>query len=95
LPRSHRQRRLGAIDRLDLQLLVDAQHNSAIRRVEVKSGNFADLFDKQRIARQLKGFAAMRLQPERLSDAVHRRGRMAHCPRRAAQLQCVAPAGRG
>jgi hypothetical protein len=43
LPRPHRQQRLGTIQRLDLRFLIDAEHQRAIRRVEVKADDVADL----------------------------------------------------
>lgn len=43
------------------------------------------LVDKQRIARQLEGFKAMRLQPEGAPDAPDARGRDAAVPRHAAR----------
>jgi hypothetical protein len=57
----HRQQRLRPVERLDLALLVDAQHYGAIRRIEVEPDDIAHLLYKQRIARQLEGLAAMRL----------------------------------
>ena len=64
LPRSHRQQRLGAVERLDLRLFIDAQHQGMVGRVEVEPDDVAHLVDKQRIAGQLEGFEAVRLQPE-------------------------------
>ena len=36
LSRSHWKQRLGAIQSLDLRLIIDAQHQRAIRRVEIE-----------------------------------------------------------
>jgi hypothetical protein len=36
LARAHGQQRLGAVERLDLAFLVDAQHHSALRRIEAQ-----------------------------------------------------------
>jgi len=33
----HRQPRLGAVERLDLTFLVDAEHHGFVRRVEVET----------------------------------------------------------
>lgn len=38
---AHWQQRLGAIERLDLALLVDAQHHRAVRRVEIEPNDVA------------------------------------------------------
>ena len=55
LPRSHRQQRLRAIERLDLRLFIDTQDQGTVGRVEVEPDNVAHLVDKQRIAGQLEG----------------------------------------
>src|SRR5437899_2776095 len=67
--------RLGAIQRLDLRLLIDAEHQRAIWRVEVEADDVAHLVDEQRVCRQLEGFAAVRLERERPPDAMHDRDR--------------------
>src|SRR6516162_7818933 len=54
-------------------------------RVEVQSDDVAHLVDKHRIARQLEGFKAVRLQPEGAPDASDARGRDAAVPRHAAR----------
>lgn len=50
---SHRQHGLCAFQRLALTLLVDAQHQSVLRRVQVGPHYVAQLFDEQRIGREL------------------------------------------
>jgi hypothetical protein len=69
----HRQDRRGAVERLDLGLLVDAQHDGAFRRCQVEPDDVADLVDEQRILGQLPSLLAVRLQPERPPDPRHRR----------------------
>jgi hypothetical protein len=49
LPRAHRQQRLGAVERLDLRLFIDAQHQSAVGRVEIEPNDVAHFVDKQRV----------------------------------------------
>jgi hypothetical protein len=39
----HRQQRLCPVERLDLRLLVDAQHDRPIRRIEIKADDVAHL----------------------------------------------------
>src|SRR5260221_136654 len=68
---SHRQRGLGAVERLDLTLLVGAQHQRSFGRVEIQADNIADLLDQLRISRQLECFGAMRLQSEGFPNPVH------------------------
>ena len=50
LARLDRQRRLGAIERLDLRLLVDAEHQRALRRIEIQADDVDHLFDQLRVA---------------------------------------------
>jgi hypothetical protein len=45
----HRQDRGGAIQRLDLGLLIDAQHDRALGRVQVEPDDVADLVEQQRV----------------------------------------------
>jgi hypothetical protein len=44
-----RQDRCGPIEGLDLGLLVDAQHDCRVRRVQRETDDVADLVDGQRI----------------------------------------------
>jgi hypothetical protein len=46
---AHRQQRLGAIERLGLALLVDAEHHGALGRSHVEPDDVAHLLDKPRI----------------------------------------------
>ena len=52
--RQHRQDRLCTVERLDLALLVDAEHQRTIRRREIEAYDVADLVHEVRIARQLE-----------------------------------------
>ncbi len=64
--------------RLDLGLLVNAEHDGAIRRVEVKPDNIGDLLLEQRVVRNLEALHDMRLQTGIGPDAPHARGRDTH-----------------
>jgi len=44
--RKHRKHRLGAVERLDLGLLVDAQHQCTLGWIQVQPDHVADLVDK-------------------------------------------------
>jgi len=46
LSRPHRQKRLRPVQRLDLRLLVGAEHQSLVRRVEVEPDDVPDLLDE-------------------------------------------------
>ena len=72
LTRAHRLHRRGSFGGLDLRLFVDTQHQRPVGRVHIQPDNVAHLLDKQRVARQLEGLAAMRLEPKRMPDPHHR-----------------------
>src|SRR6202789_366451 len=67
----HRQHRLSAIQRLNLALLVDREHNGVVWRVEVETNHIAHLFHEEWVGGELETLAAMRLQGEELKDAMH------------------------
>src|SRR6201993_2605938 len=52
-PLLHRQSRLRAIERLDLALLIDREHERAVRRGKVEADDILDLVDKLLVAGQL------------------------------------------
>ncbi len=79
LARLHRQRRLGAIERLDLGLLIHAQHQCAFGRVEVEPDDVDDLLRQLRITGELERAHLVRLELVIAPDPVHGRRRQ---PRR-------------
>ncbi len=85
------QQRLGAVQRLDLALFIDTEHQSPLRRVEVEADNVTHFLNELRIARELESLAAMRGQRESIPDAIHCRdgyaGRSRH--RARAPMRCV------
>ena len=42
----HRQTRLGAVERLDLALLVDREHDGMRRRIDIEADDVAELVDE-------------------------------------------------
>ena len=54
--------------RLVAHLLVHAEHDRALRRIQVEADDVADLLDEQRVLRELPGVLAVRLEPERPPD---------------------------
>ena len=82
----HREHRCGAVEGLDLGLLVHAEHQRPLGRVEVEPDDVADLVDEQRVLGQLPGILFVRGQPERPPDPRDRRLRQpqvrGHRPRR-------------
>jgi hypothetical protein len=62
LARTHRQEGLGPVERLDLGLLIDAEHHCPFRRVEIEADNVPHLLDEQRVSREFEGLRAMGLE---------------------------------
>ena len=92
-PGLHRQRRLRAIQRLDLGLLVHAQHDRSLGRVQVQADDIGELLLKPRVLGQLERLDPVRLQPASGPDLLDR-GCETPCARAIdRQLQCVSPGG--
>jgi len=70
IAQTKRQEGLGAIEGLDLTLLVDAQHDGVIRRMEIEADDIAHLFDEERVGGQLEPLLAMGLDPKGRPDAM-------------------------
>lgn len=66
--------RLGAVESLDLALLVDRQHDGMRRRIDIEPDHVAQFGDELRVGGELELPIAVRLQPVRLPDAPHRAG---------------------
>jgi len=88
---THRQKRLTAVKRLDLAFFINAQHDRALGRGDVKTDNITHFFDEERIGRQLERLTAMRLQSERSPDALHTRYRNPYRARHAARTPMRSP----
>ena len=73
-----RQAGLGAIQRLDLGLLVDRQNESVGRRRHVKADDVLEFGDEIGIVRALERPETMRLQLVRFPDPLHRAQRNTH-----------------
>ena len=82
----HGKHRCGAIERLDLGLLVHAQHQRPLGGIQVQPDDVADLGHEQRILGQLPRILFVRSQSERPPDPRHHRLRqpkvLGHRPRR-------------
>lgn len=72
-----RKSRLGAVQCLDLALLIYREHQGVFGRVHVETDDVADLLDEVRIFRKLKGLDPIRLQPMLAPNAVYRQRRQA------------------
>ena len=85
-PGPHRQDRLGAIERLDLALLIDAQHDGALGRVEVQTDDVADLLHELRILGELelsrRDAAAARTPARCVTPRLREPASRGHRPRR-------------
>ena len=69
-----RQVRLGAIESLDLALLVEQKHDGVGRRIDIEPDHVAQLVDEVRIVRELELPITVRLKPVCLPDAPDRAG---------------------
>jgi hypothetical protein len=65
------QQGLRAVQRLDLALLVNAQHHGHQRRVQVQPDDVTHLLDEQWVAGEIEGLLPVRLQPEGAPDSRH------------------------
>jgi hypothetical protein len=70
--RLDRQSGLGAVEGLDLALLVDRQHHGMGRWIDIKPNDVGQLGGKTRVTRALEGAQPVRLQFMRPPDALHR-----------------------
>ena len=70
-PGPHRQHRLGAVKRLNLRLLVHAQHQRALGGVQIEPDDIGQLCVELRVAAELEGFDPVRLEPILLPDAMN------------------------
>ena len=70
--RLHRQSRLGAVERLDLALLVDREDDGVGGRIDVEADDVLELLGELRVVRQLERADAMRRELVGLEDALHR-----------------------
>ena len=76
-----RQARLGAVERLDLALLVDRQHDGVGRRIDVEPDDVAQLGGELRVVGELELPHPVRLQAVGAPDALHRADADAGWPR--------------
>ena len=65
---------LGAVERLDLALLVDRQHDGVGRRVDIEPDDVPELVDELRIVGELEPTPAVGPEPVRLPEAPDRAG---------------------
>src|SRR5580700_10588160 len=67
-----RQARLGAVERLDLALFIDREHDGMRRRLDVEPDDLSQLAGELRIIGKLEQTRPMRLQTVPAPDALHR-----------------------
>src|SRR5450830_1093977 len=68
--RLHRQTRLGAVERLDLALLIDREDDGMGWWIDIEAYNIAQLVDKLRVGGELELFHPVRLKAVRTPDAL-------------------------
>ena len=78
-PRLHRQSRLGAVEGLDLALLVDREDDGVGRRVDVEADHVLELLGELGVIRQFKRADTVRRELVGIEDALH--GAQAHASR--------------
>ena len=66
----HRQTGLGAVERLDLALLIDRENDGMGWRIDIKADDVAQLVDKLRVGGKLELFHPVRLKAVRTPDAL-------------------------
>ncbi len=66
--RTHREDRLSAVQRLDLALLVDTEHERSFGWAQVEADNVSYLLDKLRVVGESEGLGSVRLQTEGVPD---------------------------
>lgn len=72
---AHRQQGLAAVECLNLAFFVDAEDEGTVRRRHVEPDDVAHLLHEQRIGGEFERLGAVRLEAERLPDAMDgRRG---------------------
>src|SRR6516225_9614051 len=74
----HRQARLGAIESLDLALLIERKDHRMGGRIDVEADDVLELLGKPRVVRQLEGPDAVRHELVSLKDPLHRPQADAH-----------------
>src|ERR1700683_3422867 len=91
LSRTQLQQRLGAVQRLDLRLLVYGEHQGVGWRAEVESDHVDNLLRELRIIRDLEGADPMRLQvgssPRLLNLVTAHPSRLCHRPKAPVRRQ--------
>ena len=70
----HRQAGLGAVERLDLALFVDRQHDGMGGRIDVEAHDIAELLGELRVVGELERLHPVRRQAVGLPDALHADG---------------------
>src|SRR4051812_47034662 len=68
----HGQAGLGAVEGLDLRLLVDRKHDGVSGRVDIEPDNIAQFVDELRVSGELELLDPMRLKTMRAPDPLHR-----------------------
>ena len=71
--RLHRQHRLGAVQRLDLAFLIDAQHDRVLGWVQIQADDVVDLGDQFGVGGEFERLGPPRLDPVLAPGLGHRR----------------------
>ncbi len=71
--KTHGQQGLGAVQSLDLGLLIDAVHHRLVGRIQVQADDVANLFDKERVGGELVAVRLPRSGSASAGEAAPRR----------------------
>src|SRR5260221_13739897 len=71
---AERKNRLSAIQRLDLTLLIHAEHDCLVGRIQVETDDVTDFGDEVRVGAEFERLHPMGLEVMFLPDALHGRG---------------------
>ena len=71
IAQAHGQHRLGAVQGLNLALLIHAKYQGMVRRIQVKANDVTRLLDEERIGRKFEATTSVRLYRKRLKYTMH------------------------
>jgi len=71
IAQAHGQHRLGAIQGLNLALLIHTKYQGVVGRIQVKANDVPHLLDEERIGGELEATTSVRLYGKGLEHAMH------------------------
>src|SRR5664279_2214003 len=71
IAQAHGEHGLGAVQGLNLALLIHAKYQSMIGRIQVKANDVTRLFDEEWVGREFEATTSVRLYRKRLKYTMH------------------------